>query len=214
MNVEVGDKFILSENCPFIFRDDAGKVFEVYSVDKERYLVSMKCIENDDIRKIIHHVSYDELNRFFEKIKPTPANDETFCSVDDDYYPDMVNPDVINNILDNSEIIINTVFDNTTVVSCKLPSGFVITETSSCINSDNYSEEIGLDICINRIRKKLFEYEAYLLLDDIYRIKQIQEEDAMCDLEAGMMYCSDGYDIAEDCEYCPYLHECIDGDIW
>lgn len=75
-----------------------------------------------------------------------------------------IKEEYIKELIDNSEVVISTVFDNTTVVSIKLPSGFVITETSSCLNKEHYSLEIGAEICIAKIQDKLLSLEGYFKL--------------------------------------------------
>ncbi|MBQ8057892.1 MAG: hypothetical protein IJ275_06130 [Ruminococcus sp.] len=69
----------------------------------------------------------------------------------------------INSLLDNSEITVNTVYDKVTIVSCKLPNGFVITEASGAVDPANYDVNIGREICMERIRNKLWELEGYAL---------------------------------------------------
>lgn len=69
----------------------------------------------------------------------------------------------IDNILQNSEIKIETVYDKVTVVNCKLPNGFVITEASGAVDPTNYDEKIGAEICMERITNKLWELEGYAL---------------------------------------------------
>lgn len=61
------------------------------------------------------------------------------------------------------------VFDKVTVVIAKLPNGFTITESSGCVNPDNYSYEIGEENCKQRIKQRLWELEGYALQDRIYR---------------------------------------------
>ena len=56
----------------------------------------------------------------------------------------------INSLLANSEIIVDTVFDKVTIVSCKLPNGFVITESSGAVDPANYDVNIGREICMER----------------------------------------------------------------
>lgn len=51
----------------------------------------------------------------------------------------------------------------TTVVQATLPNGFVITESSSCVDPANYNQDIGVDICMKRIEDRLWELEGYRL---------------------------------------------------
>lgn len=52
-------------------------------------------------------------------------------------------------------------FGNMTVVHFKTPWGFYLTETSACIDPENYDEEIGEAICLSRIEQRLWQLEGY-----------------------------------------------------
>ena len=87
-------------------------------------------------------------------------------------------------IIDNSEINVQTLFGKCTVMSCKLPNGFVIVESSACVSPENYDEEMGYDICLNKIIDKVWELEGYRLQEEIFN---------SCDC---------------DCDNCPCCEEC------
>lgn len=53
--------------------------------------------------------------------------------------------------------------DKTTVVQATLRNGFIITESSSCVDPMNYSEDVGHHICIQRIHGKIWELLGFLL---------------------------------------------------
>jgi hypothetical protein len=53
--------------------------------------------------------------------------------------------------------------NKTTIVMATLPSGFVIVESSSCVDPANYDEKIGEEICLDRIKNKIWELEGYCL---------------------------------------------------
>ncbi len=74
-----------------------------------------------------------------------------------------VTKEQIDGILKSSEIKIETVYDKVTVVNCKLPNGFVITEASGAVDPANYDEKIGTEVCMERITNKLWELEGYAL---------------------------------------------------
>lgn len=73
----------------------------------------------------------------------------------------------ISELIDRSEVTVSTVHDKVTIVSLKLPNGFVITESSACVDPANYDEKVGRDICMERITNKLWELEGYLLANRI-----------------------------------------------
>lgn len=58
---------------------------------------------------------------------------------------------------------IYTLGDRTTVVRCVLRNGFEIVESSSCVDPKNYSEEMGHDICMGKIKDKIWELLGFLL---------------------------------------------------
>ena len=55
-----------------------------------------------------------------------------------------------------------------TLVAVKLANGFTIVETATCVDSANYSEEIGKGVCMERIKNKIWLLEGYLLQEDLY----------------------------------------------
>lgn len=69
----------------------------------------------------------------------------------------------IDNLIKNGEIIVNTIFEKCTLVAIKLSNGFILVESSACVDKNNYNEELGKNICIERIKNKLWELEGYKL---------------------------------------------------
>ena len=50
-----------------------------------------------------------------------------------------------------------------TVTTVTLANGFTITESSTCVDPKNYSAEIGVDCCIERIKDKIWYLLGFLL---------------------------------------------------
>jgi len=69
----------------------------------------------------------------------------------------------IDDIIKRSEIDVKTVFDKVTVVTCKLPNGFVLVESSGAVDKRNYNKEIGKQICMDHIESKIWKLEGYHL---------------------------------------------------
>lgn len=69
----------------------------------------------------------------------------------------------IESLINESTVDCRTLFDKCTVVTIKLKNGFVITESSACVDPANYNERMGFDICMKAIRNKLWELEGYRL---------------------------------------------------
>lgn len=111
-----------------------------------------------------------------------------------------VTQSVIDALMESCDIAVTTAFDKCTIVACKLPNGFVIVESSSCVDPANYDEDMGVDICMKNIEKKLWELEGYLLQNQLY-MDGITFDDDDDDLEC------DG-----DCENCDLFDRDDDDD--
>jgi hypothetical protein len=82
-----------------------------------------------------------------------------------------VTQDHIYTIIGQSEIKTYRMGEKTTVVMITLPNGFVIVESSSCVDPANFDEVIGYNICMERISNKILELEGYCLQ------KKVSEDD-------------------------------------
>lgn len=100
-------------------------------------------------------VSLEDVFKYFDKVEPL------------DRETNMVAYDSVNDIIKNSMIVADTVFDKCTVVYCQLPNGFVIVESSACVDPGNYDENTGIDICMKKIEDKIWELEGYRLQCDM-----------------------------------------------
>ena len=163
MNINVGDK-IFAKEATWIA--DKGKVGVVTKVSDN--LISF---EFDGNSKVNCTMDFDTFNHYFAKVEEKKVE------------APKITEEYIDRILENSEFATCTMFNKCTVVSCKLPNGFVITEYSACVSPENYDEEIGEEICYDKIKDKVWELEAYLLQQ--------------------MMYDADPENHCGDCSDCP-----------
>lgn len=74
----------------------------------------------------------------------------------------------IDQLLAEAEIGVATVHDKCTMVSAKLKNGFIITESSACVDPAKYDVETGFNICMDHIANKLWELEGYALQKKLY----------------------------------------------
>lgn len=101
---------------------------------------------------------------------------------------------VVDELMESCDIAVTTAFDKCTIVACKLPNGFVIVESSSCVDPANYDEDMGVDICMKNIERKVWELEGYILQDKLYMDGvSFDDDDNDDDLEC------DG-----DCDHCDF----------
>lgn len=84
----------------------------------------------------------------------------------------------VEKIMLDSDIEVMTIFDKCTIVACQLPNGFVIIESSACVSPENYDEETGVNICIDKIANKIWELEGYKLQEELAREKiELEDEE-------------------------------------
>lgn len=99
---------------------------------------------------------------------------------------------VVDELMESCDIAVTTAFDKCTIVACKLPNGFVIVESSSCVDPANYDEDMGVDICMKNIERKVWELEGYLLQNQLYFDGTSFDDDDN----------DDELDCDGDCEHC------------
>lgn len=78
-----------------------------------------------------------------------------------------IHPEDIEALITGSEIHTQTIFEKVTLVAVRLPSGFVLTESSGAVDKANYSEEQGRRICMEKIRSRLWNLEGYVLQKEV-----------------------------------------------
>ena len=85
-----------------------------------------------------------------------------------------VTQEQIAKLISEAKIDVATVQEKCTVVTVTLKSGFILTESSACVDKANYNKEIGTHCCLERIERKLWELEGYALQ------KELAESDENC----------------------------------
>lgn len=80
-----------------------------------------------------------------------------------------VGPEMVENFI--KEIHVSTIGDKTTLVRCVLVNGFEIIESSACVDKANYSEEIGAEVCMNKIKDKIWCLLGFLLQTAVGGVK-------------------------------------------
>ena len=64
-----------------------------------------------------------------------------------------------------------TLGDKTTVVRAMLRNGFEIVESSACVSAENYDEKLGREICLEKIRDKVWFLLGFLLQTAVHGVK-------------------------------------------
>lgn len=58
-------------------------------------------------------------------------------------------------------------FPGITIVAWNLPNGFTISDQSGCVDPKNYNREIGVSICRERLRDKLWMLYGFMLKNEL-----------------------------------------------
>lgn len=69
------------------------------------------------------------------------------------------------------EVHVSTLGEKTTLVRCTLVNGFEVVEASACVDKANYNEEIGAEICLSKIKDKIWMLLGFLLQTGVGGIK-------------------------------------------
>lgn len=73
------------------------------------------------------------------------------------------------------KIVQHRVFGKCTVVMVKLPNGFVLVESTGCVDPANYDEAVGEKVCMEKIESKVWEMEGYILANRLAGIDPERE---------------------------------------
>lgn len=97
--------------------------------------------------------------------------------------------------------------EKTTVVHVILANGFSFVESSSCVDPANYDHELGKELCLQKIKDKLWELEGYKLqdrlsganaYDSVERIARVCHEANRAYCEAMQDYSQIEWDMAPE----------------
>lgn len=176
-----GDKLVVVNKVASFL--DEGDVVEVTNVTEDG-IISFAFGDNFMHMGVMNTAEFENHFKKLEDVKMAPPS---------------VTEERVAEIMEGSNFEVYTAFDKCTVVSCRLPNGFVITEYSACVSPENYDEEMGVNICIDKISDRVWELEAYRLQQELY--------------ESGSVCC------CENCDECQYeeeeeeFDECLDTDL-
>lgn len=56
-----------------------------------------------------------------------------------------------------------------TFVEVRMKNGFTVRESTTCVDPNNYNEEIGKEICLKRIEDKIWLLLGYALQEKLYQ---------------------------------------------
>lgn len=155
-NYEVGDTVKMVNANEALTPLEADSEYAIQSI--QYGVVALAAIEGGTV----YYISQKLFEDNFEVI-PDDDDGET-----DESNAISVSAEQVERVMNHSKVVVYKAFDKCTVVMCQLPNGFVIVESSACVDPKNYDEEIGIEICMNKIKDRVWEMEGYKLQENIY----------------------------------------------
>jgi len=142
-----------SRNGNFTITDDPAKVFPNYPDVEDGYRV----------RYPDGYESWSPKDTFEKAYLPLYTNGDLKTD----------HPSISAEMVDNFilETWTQTAGDKTTIVRALLRNGFEIVEASSCVSPENYDETIGREICIKKIKDKVWLLLGFLLQTAVNGVK-------------------------------------------
>nr|DAH61806.1 MAG TPA: hypothetical protein [Caudoviricetes sp.] len=101
-----------------------------------------------------------------------------------------ISAEMVERFIDHHETV--TMGGKTTVVRTVLKNGFEIVESSSCVSTENYDEKLGEEICMERIRNKIWELLGFLLQTAVGGVNgEAAAENRCCDEDCERSCCDE-----------------------
>jgi len=80
-----------------------------------------------------------------------------------------ISQEMVNNFISNFEVF--TKQDKITIVIATLINGFTIVESSACVSTENYDENLGANICKKKIKDRIWSYLGFMLQSAATQLK-------------------------------------------
>nr|WP_242966515.1 Gp49 family protein [Clostridium sp. BSD9I1] len=99
-------------------------------------------------------------------------NNKNILAIEDN--PDLpsgvsIGPQMVENFI--KEVHISTIGEKTTLVRAVLVNGFEVIESSACVDKANYNENIGAEVCMKKIKDKIWFLLGFLLQSAVGGVK-------------------------------------------
>jgi hypothetical protein len=132
------------------------KMVEAEPMDQKTFTEEVKCQKyNSEISALGYKVTYPD---GYVSWSPKEVFEKAYMQIGDN---NTITQDNVSNFVKDLEY--KQFGDKTTVAKATLKNGFEIIESSSCVDPANFNMEIGMNICNERIRNKVWELLGFLL---------------------------------------------------
>jgi len=100
------------------------------------------------------HIQWDPAESFKRDFLPINGKNNTITQAD------------VDGMISNT--MVQTIGAKTTFVQVTLLNGFTLEETSSCVDPLNYNEAMGAELCLGKIKDKIWFLLGFLLQSALY----------------------------------------------
>lgn len=156
MKMYIGTKAIYAEPA---IKGENGKLYD-YNV------MLPSCLKTTEGYKVVYPDGY-------ESFSPKDVFEKAYLEVRiNDNLPTTkpnISQEMVDDFIESIDVI--TMGDRTTIVKATLVNGFEIVKSSSCVDPDNYSEEIGKEFCMEQIKNEVWYLLGFLLCSAVNGIK-------------------------------------------
>ena len=114
------------------------------------------------------YVSWSPKDTFERAYLPLETNKELRAS----------KPSISQEMVDNFilETWTQTAGEKTTIVRAMLRNGFELVESSACVSPENYDEKLGAEICMEKIKDKVWFLLGFLLQTAVHGVTKESED--------------------------------------
>ena len=131
----------------------------------ERHCIELKEVRPEDIE--------------VKKENPLASHPMCRCTIKSEEEKKMskitVTKERIERLMKTAKFETSTVFGKCTIVAAQLENGFVLVESSACVDPANYDAAMGERICKDKIKERLWELEGYALQKGVYKLTKEME---------------------------------------
>lgn len=83
-----------------------------------------------------------------------------------------ISQEMVDDFIATTDVI--TMGDKCTVVRATLRNGFEIVESSACVSAENYDEKLGTEICMKKIKDKVWFLLGFLLQTAVHGVAIVE----------------------------------------
>lgn len=86
-----------------------------------------------------------------------------------------VSNEVVREVIRESKVQVTKMGKKTTVVHVTLPNGFELVASSSCVRPEDYMENVGKAVCMEKITDDIWKLLGYMHQEDLFQKGEVEQ---------------------------------------